>query len=98
MSKVTEMAVGLMKMEVENELMSIVRGNRNWVIKTLDYGDMKVAHVGKIGAMRRYGEMGEMISAIVKYNIRWYEYTYKRDFDKTWKMLEDNGYKIYWIQ
>ena len=70
MSKVTEMAVGLMKMEVENELGSNVRGNRNWVIKTMDYGDTKVAYVGRMGAMSRCGEMGEMISAIVKYNIR----------------------------
>ena len=98
MSKVTETVVSLMKMEIENELGSVVRGNRNWAIKTMVLGELKIAYVGRYGAMKRRGLMGDRIAAIEKYNIRWYKYTYKRDFEKALKMLEnDNYYAIDWV-
>ena len=99
MSKATETVINLMEMEIENELGSVVRGNRNWAIRTEVLGSLKIAYVGRYGAMKRRGLMGARIAAIEKYNIRWYKYTYKKDFEKALKMLEnDNYYKIGWVK
>lgn len=100
MTELMEMAIELKKMEEENNIMSNVKGNRNWGIKTEIFpksGD-KYAYIGRYGALRRRGLMSEFIKDIIKYRIRWYEYTYKKDFEEAVTMLENNNYNIRWIQ
>ena len=98
MEELLKMALDLKKMTEENKVMSIIRGNRNWEIKTTNYNGRKCAYVGRHGAMKRNGQLGAFIRDIGKYNIRWYTYTYKKDFDDALTMLEKNNYEIWWEQ
>ena len=98
-----EMAIGMAKMKRENKLFSNVKGNRNWAIRTErwtnDEGiERKVAYVSRYGMMARRGMFSEFVRVIVKYNIRWYEFTYKKDFEEAIKLLEVDGYSINWLK
>ena len=84
-------------MNVENNLGSKVRGNKNWAIRVMTYSDdYKPAEVGRYGTMNKLGYLGASFKDIAKYQIRWYYFTYKKDFDEAVKKLEENGYRIYW--
>lgn len=95
MTELTKIAVELVKMDVESTIGSKVDGRRNWAIRTENHGDVKVAYVGAYGQMRRRNLMSEYIRIIKKYQVRWFEYTYKKDFKAVVKALEDAGYIIY---
>ena len=100
MEELIKMAVELKKMDEENNIMSIVKGNRNWGIKIeiIPESGNKYAYIGRYGALCRRGLMGEFIRNIIKYHIRWFEYTYKKDFEEAVTMLENNNYIIRWVQ
>lgn len=96
-----EMAVALMEMEEENKVFSKVRGNRNWAIRTERFvnkegKECKFAYVGRFGALNRANLMSALIVTIAKYNIRWYEFTYKKDFMEALQKLERDGFNIWW--
>ena len=95
-----KIAIELKKMDEENNIMSIIKGNRNWGIKTeiVPESGKKYAYIGRYGALCRRGLMSELIKNIIKYHIRWFEYTYKKDFESAVAMLENNNYIIRWIQ
>ena len=95
MTELTKIAVELVKMDVESTLGSKVEGRRNWAIRIENHDGVKVAYVGAYGQMRRRNLMSEYIRIIKKYQVRWFEYTYKKDFKAVVKALEEAGYNIY---
>lgn len=95
MTELTKIAVGLVQMDIENTLGSKVKGRRNWAIRIENHDGKKIAWVGGYGQMRRRNLLGEYIRIINKYQIRWFEYTYKKDFKVAVKALEDARYTIY---
>lgn len=102
MIELMEMAINLINMDYENSLYSEVKGNRNWSIRTEHYviadnEEIKIAYVGRHGALERRHMFSEFIRDIIKYNIRWYNYTYKKDFEKNITRLAENGFYIKWI-
>ena len=102
MTELKEMVLNLISMEYENDLYSEIKGNRNWCIRTEHYitpngQEIKTAYVGKFGALARRGFLSELVSNIGKYHIRWYEFTYKKDFEKNITRLAENEFSIRWI-
>lgn len=98
-----EMVIELTKMDIENKLFSNVKGNRNWAIQTKRYInddgiELKWAYVARYGMMERRGCFSEFLTDIAKYHIRWYKFTYKKDFEEAIKILESDGYEIYWLK
>ena len=80
----------------ENGLLKeIIRGRRNWVIR--QERKYKVARVGGFGEMDRCGLMCESLTSIADLRIWWAEYTYKKDLINALKLLEEQGYKIVWL-
>jgi len=86
MNKLVEMAVALTVMEVENTLHSKVDGRRNWVIRvetwTTTDGERKrvITYRGGYGFACDHGFMGCFVREIGERNIRWYTFTYKKDY------------------
>jgi len=102
MTDLQKMVCNLISMEYENDLYSEIKGNRNWCIRTEHYitpnnQEIKVAYVGKFGSLKRRGLLSELISNVEKYHIRWYKYTYKKDFEKNITRLAENNFSISWI-
>ena len=102
MTELMKMAIEIIDMETENEIFSNCKGNRNWGIRiehymTADGAEIKKAYVGRYGALQRRGLLGAFIKDIGKYHIRWYEYTYKKDFETVITTLAENGFYIKWI-
>lgn len=102
MTELTEMVFNLISMEYENDLYSEIKGNRNWCIRTEHYitsngQEIKKAYVGRYGALVRRGLLSALIRNIGKYHIRWYEFTYKKDFEKNITRLAENEFSISWI-
>ena len=101
-TELAELAIGVLNMDRESKYFSKVKGNRNWCIRTerliTEEGKTyKSAWMGRYGAMTRHGMMGESLRYICKYNVRWYEFTYKKDFEEMVSLLEADGYRIRWI-
>ena len=95
MTELTKIAIELVEMDVVNNLCSKLDGRRNWAIRIEEREDRKVAYVGGYGRMADCRMMSAYLKEIAKYHIRWFKYTYKKDFKKAVKVLEDNGYIIY---
>lgn len=95
MTELTKIAIELAKMDIESTLGSKVEGRRNWAIRIEKHGDRKIARVGGYGQMRRRNLLCEYVRIINKYQIRWFEYTYKKDFKVAVEALENAGYVIY---
>ncbi len=95
MTELTKIVVELVKMDVENTLGSKVDGRRNWAIRIENHDGVKVAYAGGYGRMARRNLLGEYVRIIKKNQIRWFEYTYKKDFKTAVKALEEAGYNIY---
>ena len=97
-----EMIAGMAVMNIDNKLNSVIKGNRNWVIRKESYvcEDGSIwnhAYISKFGEMKRTGLFNERLKDICKHNIRWYYFTYKKDFLKAVKTLEENGYVVRWL-
>ena len=90
----TEIIAEVIVMDITNKIISKVEGNRNWVIKTEVYDGKKVAICNRFGELKRRGHMVELLKTIAKYHIRWYEFTYKKDYMKAIEILKNNGYEI----
>ena len=67
MEELIKMAVELKKMDEENDIMSIVKGNRNWGIKIeiVPESGNKYAYIGRYGALCRRGLMSEDRKSVV---------------------------------
>ena len=91
-------AIALKLMDIENTCGSKVEGKRNWMVQIRTTDNLKVAYVGTHGQMTRRGFNCEMIEDIVKYSIRWFFFTYKKDLLNTLKTLEESGYSVQWLQ
>lgn len=91
-----EIIQGLTEMMIDNELHSKVSGNRNWIIKVenADSGNRYITYAGRPGNASYFMQRG-FITDIVKYKIRWYYFTYKKDFDEAIEKLTSIGIKHY---
>lgn len=89
-----EIISGLTEMVIENEINSKVEGRRNWVIRTeVRNGKKVIPYAGGYGRAVDIGWVGpELITTIVKNSIRWYEFTYKKDYLEALKKLENKGF------
>lgn len=66
-------------MLLEEQLFSKVPGRRNWAIR-VEHKD-KIAYVGKFKALADRGFLSPTkLKTIAEKKIRWYEFTYKKDF------------------
>lgn len=102
MNELVEITKNLIIMNYENNLYSEIKGNRNWCIRTEHYitsdgQEIKTAYVGRYGALKRRGLLSEFIRNIGKYHIRWYNFTYKKDFEKNITQLAENEFYIKWL-
>ena len=78
----------------ENSEVSNVTSRRNWVIRTEVWdGEPIIFWAGRYGEARRLGLLSEFVSLIAKNKIRWYEYTYKADFEKALQILRAAGFR-----
>lgn len=86
MKELMEMALELATMEVENTMRSKVDGRRNWVIRvetwhTTDGNSKRViTYRGGFGIASDRGYLGCFLREIGERKIRWYEFTYKKDY------------------
>lgn len=97
MSEAVKMMSNLVAMEIENNSHSKINGRRNWVIRTEIYdGEKCVVFHGAFGEGERRGWLApESLKNIEKYSIRWYKYTYKKDYLKALEELKNDGYKVW---
>lgn len=88
-----EMMMNLVAMDIENKIGSRVEGRRNWVIRveTLSNGKRIVSYCGGFGEAVREGWMSASLTKIGKKKIRWYEFTYKKDYMNALSKLADIG-------
>lgn len=95
MEDLTKIICGLVNVEIADKLYSKVEGNRNWAIKveTLRTG-RKIATCNRYGVLKRRGYLSAFLWEIAEYHIRWYYFTYKKDYEEIKKILENNGYTI----
>lgn len=98
MTELMNIVENLVAMEIENKMNSKVEGRRNWLIRTEVMNGVKyIMFCGGYGEGDRRGWLApEMIANIGKYSIRWYTYTYKKDYLEAVKMLKENGYKEFY--
>lgn len=95
MKDLTEIICGLIDVEIADKLYSKVEGNRNWAIEVeTSKSGRKVATCNRYGVLKRRGYLTAFLTAIAEYHIRWYYFTYKKDYEETKKILENNGYII----
>lgn len=89
-----EIIKGLTEMLIENEVNSKVESRRNWVIRTEIRNEKKVIpYAGSYGKAVDIGWVGpELVMTIVKNSIRWYVFTYKKDYLEALKELESKGF------
>ncbi len=92
---ITEMVNGLTKMETTNKYFSKVNGNINWTIR-IETGitGKKYAYAGRAGALRKRGLTSAYIREICERNIRWFDFTYKKDFEEMVELLKVDEYMI----
>ena len=85
----------MINMEIENALNSRVIGRRNWVIRVQNTEDNEryICYAGGFGQANRYGYLSERLSFIAERKVRWYEFTYKKDFLSALEELKKLGYK-----
>ena len=92
--EILNIATELVEMEKINDIMSILPGKRNWVIRIGVYdGEKTIDYSGTFGNAAKKGYMGAMVKTIIDYKIRWFEYTYKKDFLTALSLLKNLGYK-----
>lgn len=92
---IKEIGLEMATMEIEGAICSKVKGSRNWIIR-VEHKE-KVAIVGRQNTMKRNCFLTAIVTTIIERKIRWYEYTYKKDFMASINQLEEANYKIYWI-
>lgn len=95
MGELFKMAINALVLTETGKAISKVKGRRNWVIR-MEMVDKK-AYIGGMGAMRRNGLMSEFLVYMSKHGTAWAEYTYKQDFLTAIDALENNGFKVYWM-
>lgn len=91
--------MNLFAMDIENNLCSKVRGKRNYSIRLEHRENENIAYVGTWCGMKKHGLLGTVaLSTISEFKIRWFAYTYKKDFMNVINLLEKNNYTICWEQ
>jgi len=81
MNELMRTALELIETEVEGAINSKVDGRRNWVIRveTIN-GQRVITYCGGYGEALRYGRMSCLLRELGQYKIRWYKFTYKKDY------------------
>ncbi len=69
---------------------SKVCGRRNWLIKTCQ----NRAYLYSWGNAKRQGQLSASLMSILEFNIRFLEFTYKKDAFETAELLKNLGYEI----
>ena len=85
MANLTEITAELITMDIMNKVCSKVNGRRNYVIRT---ENGKIVFAGGYGTAKRYGWLSEYLTYITEHHVRWYEFTYKKDFDEACALLK----------
>lgn len=102
MNKLMEMAVALTAMEVENTLHSKVNGRRNLVIRvetwTTTNGERKrvITYRGSYSFACDRGFMSCFVKEIGEREIRWYTFTYQKDYKAAVDALKAAGAHDFW--
>ena len=87
-----EMLMNLAVMEIENTIGSKVDGRRNWVIRMETWGEKRViAYRGGFGKADRGGWLSARLTDIGEKKIRWYEFTYKKDYMAALNKIKEGG-------
>ena len=82
----------MLLMILKEQLFSKVSGKRNWVIRVEHKN--KIAYVGRFKALADRGFMSSKVKTIAEKKIRWYEFTYKKDFMPMVFILECANYDV----
>lgn len=94
MTKLMNIAMNALAMELENNLFSKVEGRRNWVIRvqtSSQTGNRFIYYKGGFGKACRLNCMEAYLRDIANEKIRWYEFTYKKDYLKALEILKECG-------
>lgn len=92
-----EMAMDLIAMQLDEAIISKVDGRRNWVIRVENRdGKRVITYKGGYGEAVRWGEMSCLLREIGEKKIRWYTFTYKKDYIEALKTLDNLDIKYYW--
>lgn len=83
----------LKEMDAENKLYSKVTTNRNWGIQlqTIPSTGERYATAGRWNSLTHC----YFLTEIRERHIRWFSFTYKKDFKEMVKVLEDSGMTVY---
>lgn len=92
MENLKNITAEMKQMKIENTLSSKVCGRRNWMIKVYHKDQSALAFT--TGEMVRRWLTSDRLSDIAEYHIRWYTFTYKKDFLQAVKTLEEWGYRV----
>ena len=93
MRELHDLAVEMMALSIEERLMSKVDGAKRYAVKVSHQSHMAVA--GAYGMMKRRNFLTASVKDITKNDIRWYTFSYKKDFLETVHRLEENGYTVF---
>ena len=96
MTNILETALTSVILAESGKAISKVRGRRNYSIR-MEMVDRK-AYVGGFGMMDSRGLLGEFLYYMAEHGTTWAHFTYKKDFMAAVNALENNGFKIIWLQ
>ena len=88
MTEITKMAMNLKLMETENNIVSKVDGRRNWFIRTEIRNNHLLIYNCGFGEAKNKGLTSCRLFDIPKYNIRFYTFTYKKNYKKALETLQ----------
>ena len=79
MGNLSEIAAGMFDFQIDTRINSKVSGRRNWVIRT---ENDNVVFAGAWGEAKRRGWLRPIpLVYMVEKSVRFYEFTYRKDFD-----------------
>jgi hypothetical protein len=88
MANLSEIIAELNNLKREETLCSKVQGRRNWVIRTEFINNkMYVRYAGSFGGADRFGYLTESLQYMAEHHVRWYVFTYKKDYTETLNKL-----------
>lgn len=98
MNIITETAINLLTMELDEAIISKLDGRRNWVIRveTNSNNERIISYHGSYGEARRWGYLSCMLRELGIRKIRWYKFTYKKDYKAALELLLAIGVKNEW--
>lgn len=93
--KLNEVVETLAAVEVADKIVSNTPGRRNWLIRTevSRKGELVIFYNGAYGRADDLGLLSERISYIAEHKVRWYKFTYKKDYEAALNALRAMGAK-----